>query len=48
LKVLQSKIFKKTTSRSIRFFFGGKAAVPIVDFITRKGIVLLWHSACHT
>jgi hypothetical protein len=38
LKILQRKIFKKTTSRSIRLFFGGKAAVPIVDFITRKGI----------
>jgi hypothetical protein len=41
LKVLQSKIFKKTTSRSIRFFFGGKAAVPTLDFITRKGISLV-------
>jgi hypothetical protein len=38
LKILQSKIFKKTTSCSIRFFLGGKAAVPTLDFITRKGI----------
>jgi hypothetical protein len=34
LKILQSIIFKKTTSRSIRFFFGGEAAVTTLGFIT--------------
>jgi hypothetical protein len=30
---------KKTTSRSVRFFFGGKAAVQTLAFITRKEII---------
>jgi hypothetical protein len=37
LKILQNKIFKKTTSRSIRFFLGGEAAVTTLDFITPTG-----------
>jgi hypothetical protein len=36
LKILLCKIFKKKTSRSIRFFFGGEAAVTTLGFITRK------------